>query len=197
MLNYYCIMRYFPPLEGILMELTDKLEIKVFILFLMKNINEPLDIVTINDLMLQDAFVNYFDFSECFYDLLESKQVFETRVNGEPLYQITPEGIEAVENLEDSLYASVKDKALRSALRLLALKRHGNRITSKITENGDGYTLETAIVDNEKTLFRLEVYLTEEDYAKRLKNNFDEKAEIIYKGALSLLSGDVNFIFNE
>ncbi|MBR6594328.1 MAG: DUF4364 family protein [Clostridia bacterium] len=179
------------------MELTDKFEIKVFILYLLKNIGEPLDITTIGEVVMMDAFVNYFDFSICFSDLLDSRQVEEIEVEGEKLYVISETGALMVGEVQSALYAGVKDKALRSAQRLLALKRTGNRINSSLTECGGGYMLTVSIVDNEKTLLKLETYVTDEDYAKRMQANFNERAEIIYKGAMALLSGDVNFIFDE
>ncbi len=179
------------------MELTDKFEIKVFILYLLKNIGEPLDITTIGEVVVQDAFVNYFDFSICFSDLLETRQVDEIEGDSEKLYKISETGMLMVSEVQSALYAGVKDKALRSAQRLIALKRTGNRIDCKVTPCGRGFMLEASIVDNEKTLMRLETYVTDEDYAKRMQANFNERAEIIYKGAMALLSGDVNFIFDE
>ncbi len=180
------------------MELTDKFEIKVFILYLLRNIKEPLDLTTIGEVVVQDAFVNYFDFSVCFADLLEAEQVVElTAESGDKVYVISDVGITAVEEVESALFASVKDKALRSAQRLLALKRTGNRIKSSITPHGTGYMLDVSIIDSEKTLLHVETFVTEKDYVERMKANFDERAEIIYKGTMALLSGDVNFIFDE
>ncbi len=179
------------------MELTDKFEIKVFILYLLKNIGEPLDITTIGEVVVQDAFVNYFDFSICFSDLLETRQVEEVEVDGEKLYVISQTGVLMVGEVQSALYAGVKDKALRSAQRLIALKRHGNRIRCDLEACGKGFMLTASIVDNEKTLLKLETYVTDEEYAKLMQSNFNERAEIIYKGALALLSGDVNFIFDE
>ncbi len=180
------------------MELTDKFEIKVFILYLLEKIKEPLDLTTIGEVVVQDAFVNYFDFSVCFADLLEAEQVVEV-VNdkGEKVYVISEVGINAVEEVQGALFGSVKDKALRSAQRLLALKRTGNRIDSVITENDKGFMLEVSIVDSEKTLLHVETFVTDRGFAERMKANFDERAEIIYKGTMALLSGDVNFIFDE
>ena len=43
----------------------------------------------------------------------------------------------------------------------------------------------------------LQVFLTEKYYADKLRKNFDDRAENVYKGVLSLLSGDVNYIFDE
>ncbi len=181
------------------MELTDKFEIKVFILYLLENIKEPLDLTTIGEVVVQDAFVNYFDFSVCFADLLEAEQVIEVpnEHGTETLYRISEIGVDAVEAVQSALFESVKDKALRSAQRLLALKRTGNRMKSSITEVNGGYMLDVSIVDNEKTLLHVETFVTNKSYAERMKANFDERAEIIYKGSMALLSGDVNFIFDE
>ncbi len=179
------------------MELTNKFEIKVFMLYLLKNIGEPLDITTIGEVVVQDAFVNFFDFSLCFSDLLDAGQVKEVETDGEKLYVISPVGISVVEEVQGTVFASIREKALRSAQRLLALKRTGNRISCTLEPVDNGYMLDASIVDNEKTLLRVQTFVAEGDYASRMKANFDERAEIIYKGVMALLSGDVNFIFDE
>jgi hypothetical protein len=178
------------------LELSDNFERKVFILFLLNNLNEPLEFSTINDIVIQDGFVNYFDFAICFSELLEAGQIMEIS-GSKPLYMISEAGRASIESYESTLYSTVREKALRSALRLLAFNRSGNKISSTITECKGGYMLKCTIQDSEKVLFNTEVFLTEKHYAEKLKVNFDEKAEIIFKGSLALLSGDVNFIFEE
>ena len=175
-------------------ELTDKFEIKIFILYLLKNIKEPLEFSTINDIVVQDGFVNYFDFAICFAELLESNQITELK-GDKTLYVISAAGTEAVESVEDKIFVSVKEKALRSALRLLAFNRSGRR--SRVEKAEKGYKLICSIEDSEKTLLHVEVFLTDANYAEKLRINYDERAEIIYKGVLSLLSGEVNFLFDE
>lgn len=179
------------------MEITDKFEIKVFMLYLLKNIGEPLDATTIGEVVVQDAFVNYFDFSICFSDLLDAGQVVEIEKDGEKYYVISELGISMVSEVQGAVYASIREKALRSAQRLIALKRTGNRISCEITPEGHGYMLNASMVDNEKTLLSLSTFVTDGDYAKKMQQNFNERAEIIYKGVMALLSGDVNFIFDE
>jgi hypothetical protein len=179
-----------------ILELSDNFERKVFILFLLNNLDEPLEFSTINDIVIQDNFVNYFDFAICFSELLESGQITETG-GSKPLYSISEAGRTSIESYESTLYTSVREKALRSALRLLAFNRSGSKISSSITECKGGYILKCSITDSQRVLFNTEVFLTEKHYAEKLKANFDEKAEIIYKGSLALLSGDVNFIFEE
>ncbi len=181
------------------MELTDKFEIKIFILFLLKNIKEPLEFSMINDIVIQDGYVNYFDFAICFAELLESGQILEQKrkEDSHPVYVITPAGEEAVSNVQMKLFTTVREKALRSALRLLAFYKTGNRISSDLEELPNGYMLSCKIEDKDKVLMNLQVFLTEKYYADKLRKNFDDRAENVYKGVLSLLSGDVNYIFDE
>lgn len=57
--------------------------------------------------------------------------------------------------------------------------------------------LNAAMVDNEKTILRIETFVASEEFAKRMQQHFNEKAENVYKGVMALLSGDVDFIFDE
>ena len=125
-------------------------------MYLLKNIKEPLEFSTINDIVVQDGFVNYFDFAICFAELLESNQITELK-GDKTLYVISPEGTEAVESVEDKIFVSVKEKALRSALRLLAFNRSGSRTRSRVEKAEKGYKLICSIEDSEKTLLHIEV----------------------------------------
>ena len=178
-------------------QLTEKYDIKVFILFLLKNIKEPLEFSTINDIVIQDGFVNYFDFSICFGELVESGQIEEIDGEKGSLYKISRLGEEAVGNVEMRLFTTVREKALRSALRLLAFYKSSSRIRSSVTETEGGFILNCVIEDSKRRLLDLNVFLTEKYYAETLRNNYEERAENIYKGVLALLSGDVNYIFDE
>ena len=182
---------------GDILKLENPIDVKVFILFLLNNVGEALDYDTVHDIVVQDEFVNHFDFAICFSELLELGQVSEIGEEGNRRYFISENGQQTLESYESSLLTIIKERALRSALRLIAFNRSGNRILSSIEETEKGKTLRCSIVDKEKTIMSVEVFLTEKSYAERLKNNFDDRAEIIYRGILSLLSGDVNFIFEE
>lgn len=179
------------------MKLENPTDVKVFILFLLNSVGEALNYTTVHDIVVQDEFVNHFDFAIGFSELLERGQIVEMGEEGNRLYAVSEIGKEVLKSYESTLLTVIKDRALRSALRLIAFNRSGNRIISKITEERNGYSLYCAIIDNEKTIFSTEVFLTERAYAERLKRNFDDRAEIIYRGSLSLLSGDVNFIFED
>lgn len=171
---------------------------KIFILYILGNIDEPVEFTTVNDMILQDGLVGYFDFAPAFSELLEQGQLaLASRTpEGEPLYTITPQGRSVLETYEQELLSDDKDRAIRHAMRVLAQKRDGIRQTSRITATGTGWTVTCSIEDRQKTLFETSVFLNDRSFAERLRDNFDDRADIIYRGVLSLLSGDVDFIFD-
>ena len=186
------------PLYGrmdINMVLSDKTEIKTFILYVLSNVKELLDFNTLHDVVVQDGFVNYIDFIGCFAELLDAGQVDE--MQGEPaMYKISNNGLIAVAELSPKLYPMIREKAYRSTLRLLAFYKQGARISSSINKDGEGWRFDCIMTNGEKVLLNINAYFTDYDYALRVKNNFDENPENIHKGTLAMLTGDVNFIFD-
>ena len=43
------------------LQLKEKTDVKIFILYLLMNIGKPIDIITLNDIIMEDEFVNQFD----------------------------------------------------------------------------------------------------------------------------------------
>ena len=106
-------------------QLTDKNDIKIFILYLLKNIERPVDMVTLNDIVVQDGFVNQFDFMDCFYELCETSAVRKFEKDGVELYEITVDGTVAAETMQSNIIQSIRERSLRSAMRLLSFHSRG------------------------------------------------------------------------
>ena len=172
---------------------------KIFILYILGNIGEAVEFTTLNDMVLQDGLITYFDFASAFSDLLDKGQVTTNGMSAEnePLFTITEEGKTVLESYQHDMSPAVRDRAVRHAMRVLAFKRDGVRQQSTIEQTDGGYTLTCTISDRQKELFRTSVFLSDRDYAEQLRDNFDDRSDIIYRGVLSLLSGDVNFIFDD
>ena len=49
-------------LQGLL---TEKNDVKVFILYLMSNVGYPLEYAEVHDIVIQNDYVGYYDFAEC------------------------------------------------------------------------------------------------------------------------------------
>ena len=59
-------------------QLKEKIDIKIFILYLMDRMGYPLDYDTITSIIIQDDIVNYFDFAQCFGEVEDA--TFYTKV---------------------------------------------------------------------------------------------------------------------
>lgn len=103
--------------------LKDKNDIKIFILYLMRNVGYPLEFENLNDIVIQDGVVGYFDFVECFGELLDTGNVREIKGENGDLYEITEQGKHVSDSLEGNLLGLIRDKSLKSALRLLSFKK--------------------------------------------------------------------------
>ncbi len=175
--------------------LRDKTEIKIFILYLLMNLNEPFDFVTLHDMVVQDGAVMPFDFCECFFELAETEALKKTDHDGKEYFTVTEAGMEAAKLLESDLPQAMRERALRSASRYLQYCRRGNKITSEVTDAGGGkYRLTCKCSDKDGDYMDISVLIDDKRRAELMKYNFDDRTELIYRGLLSLLSGDVNYL---
>jgi hypothetical protein len=172
--------------------LKDKDDIKIFILYMLRNMNQPLEFTTVNDIVVQDEFVNYFDFAECFAELLDAENIAEVKnENGLPLYKITEQGVIVADTLNSRLLRSIRERSLKNAYRLLDFTARGAKASSAMIENPDG-TLEfqCEITEPGKNILSINVSVDNKRQLEHMKYHFDEYTEEIYTELVSLLSGD-------
>ena len=171
--------------------------VKIFVLYLMQNINYPLDFITINDIVMQTDYVMYLDFAEAFNSLLDANLIEKVNDLGEEKYKITENGAIVANELKSDILSSILDKSLAAALRYLDFKKRGVVIKFDIQEIGDGrYRIDTCFNEKGECMFSQMIIVDSFDRAKRMKENFFERPETLYRGVLALLSGNVNYIFN-
>jgi len=175
--------------------LKDKNDIKIFILYLMRHIGYPLDFSSLNDIVMQDGMVSYIDFVECFAELLDMGNIQEIRTQNGEYYMITPQGTHVADNLESNLLGVIKEKSLKSAVRLLSFEKRGASSDFSYEElPNDKFLVNCVINDKGDETMNLKFMIDSRQLLERIKNNFKEKPEVVYKGMLAILSGDVNFL---
>lgn len=184
-------------------KLTNKNDIKIFILYLLQNIQYPLDFPTINDVVVQNEYVNYFDFAECFAEILDMGHIieeFETDPKtGEKqtLYRISPLGSAVVSQLQSSLLRSIRESSLKSAMRLLSFKKRGAQVHCTTSEQEDGrFAIECVITEMNKEILHISLVDDSSARIERMKANFEERPDGIYKGIMALLAGEVDYLLN-
>ena len=158
--------------------LKNKNDIKIFILYLLQNINYPLDFPTINDIVVQDEYVNYFDFAECLSDLVRTEHL---TLSADGLYAITDKGLRNSRICESSLPYSVRlrcDKNLAACNRHLRRKSQVKASTEK-RPNGT-YTVRLELSDDMGSVMDLRLAIPREDMAAMLTERFQKSPERLY-----------------
>lgn len=195
-------------------------EIKIFILYLLDKIGYPLDYPSIGSIMMQDGIVNFFDFAQCFFALVDAGHIREIVADKnersedgegieledeeseyEPsstvLYEVTDTGRHVARVLSDSLMVSVREKSYRSALRHLSFERQGAYVDHSYRPDGEGFLVNCSIKDHNGVVMDLTVRADSEYQLKRMLNNYSERPEVVFRGVVALLSGDVNYLFED
>ena len=62
-----------------------KRAVKIFVLYLLENINYPLELCTINDIVMQTDYVMYLDFAESFNEMLDGGLISSVEEDGKTL----------------------------------------------------------------------------------------------------------------
>ena len=176
-----------------------KRNVKIFVLYLMQNVNYPIDYVTINDMVMQTDYIQYFEFAESFYEMVDTgliEEVCQTE-DGDPMYVVTAQGKLVATELKSEILPSILDKSLECALRYLNFKKRGVTVKTQINKLDDNnYELICILKEKDEEIMKTSVILDSLNRAERMENNFHDHPEVVYKGMLSLLSGNINFIFN-
>ena len=194
-------------------------EIKIFILYLLDKIGYPLDYPSIGSIMMQDGIVNFFDFAQCFFALVDAGHIKEIMVekqeNGEGkpmdmddedgdietsytvLYEVSDTGRRVARALSDSLMVTVREKSYRSALRHLSFERQGAYVDQSYRPDGDGFLVTCSIKNSKGVVMEMTVRADSEYQLRRMLNNYAERPEVVFRGVVALLSGDVNYLFED
>ncbi|MBQ7492240.1 MAG: DUF4364 family protein [Clostridia bacterium] len=180
-------MSYLSP--GFIREEQDVMYLILYVLtFFPAPISEP-DLL---DAVMVDGAFGYFEFSMAFHRLRETKSIGATQVGGETLYYLTPVGRKAIETLFSGLPLSVREKAERSSLRVLARIRRDAAVKAGHTKNPDGtYTVELGIRDGQTELLTVRLQAVTRGQCALLEDTFRRRAEPLYAELLTLLSGDI------
>ena len=180
--------------------ITAKKNVKIFVLFLMENINYPLDFVTVNDIVMQTDYIMYLDFAEAFHQMLDGGLIEETGKNeaGEPLYAVTRKGEMVAEQLKSDLLPSILDKSLTCAWRYLDFKRRGITVDCSSQKRADGsFDVSFVIREKRKILWQSTVNVDSEYRSRQMRENFRNRPDVIYRGVVALLTGNVNYLFDK
>ena len=162
----------------------EKLDIKILILFVLRRLPAPVDPETMLEICQVDGAIDYFDYSDCISERLESEHMAET----EDGFQITEKGQRNADAVESSLPYSVRSRALKRIAPVEERMRRQAMITAKHSQDEKGCMVELAVADDKGEMIRLSLLCSGEEQAKKMEKNFRRDAESYYQKIVELLS---------
>ena len=113
------------------------------------------------------------------------------------LYEVTDTGRQVAEALSGNLMMSVREKSYRSALRHLSFAKKGAYVDHDYRPDGDGYLVNCSIKDKKGVIMDLTVRADSDYQLQRMLSNYSERPEVVFRGVIALLCGDVNYLFED
>ncbi|MBO6052551.1 MAG: DUF4364 family protein [Clostridia bacterium] len=191
-------------------------QVKVFILYLLEKVGYPLEYNDLAAIVIRDGYVDYFDFVTCFHELIKDGHIVRKEAEsenqdaeadgssadeksaGRDLYAVTDTGRMIARGLSDDLLlAAVREKSYVSAMRHLSLEKRGAVWNHSIDRDGDGYVFHCSITDRDGLAFKLDLRADSYMQVQRMRMNFEDKPDVVYRGLLAIVTGNVNYLFEK
>ena len=115
------------------------------------------------------------------------------------LYEVSETGRMIAKGLaDDLLIAAVREKSYISAMRHLSLAKRGAVVDHRIEMVGDGtYIFHCSIKDCDGMAFDLALRADSYLQVSRMRMNFEDKPDVVYRGIIALVTGNVNYLFEK
>ncbi|MDD3228602.1 MAG: DUF4364 family protein [Oscillospiraceae bacterium] len=166
--------------------LRTKDEIRILLCYLLSSVNAPLSREDILQSIQGMGLVNYFELTDALKELTENGNlIFEN-----DCYTASPQARVIARQLDTALPLTVRDKAVRAALGLLAQARRERENTVDITECPSGYSVQCHISGGKEEMMSFVLTVPDLRQAKLVQHNFQKAPERIYQMLLALLTDD-------
>lgn len=164
--------------------LTNSTEIRLLLCYLVKNAG-PITRPEIENALVEEELVNYFEIGSCLDDIARQELVVET--NGS--YSITDKGRKVAQELAYDLPRSVRERAVAAVLRCQTWARKEAKYSARITEKQDGHcTIRCTVKGLDNDLFCLDLGTPDRLSAELVKKQFILKGNEIYQLLINKLT---------
>ena len=166
--------------------LSEKLDIKILILFVLRRLPGTVDPETLLELCQFDSGIDYFDYSDCLSELEETDHLTRTPEG----YRITEKGARNADAVESSLPYSLRMKTLKRIQPVQERLQRLAMIVARHEPTVGGCMVELAMSDGKGEIIHLKLLCADDEQAEQIENNFRKKAEDYYQQFVQLLTGE-------
>ncbi len=171
--------------------LRSKYEIKTLICYLYYSVKENMSRDLVIEAIREDELANFFEVSAAFDELVSDKSLVEAdSVDGEQTYTLSENGRMIAMQLDSTVAYSVKDKALKCAIKLLADKKTARENFVDIEKTENGFNVKCTVSGGDVDLLCFTLYAPDIDQAEIIKKSFLSYPSTVYKSMLALMTKD-------
>ncbi|MBR3697372.1 MAG: DUF4364 family protein [Clostridia bacterium] len=168
-------------------------ENKILILYILSKVGKPISHNELLELVISISDMNYFYFQQFLLDLIEDNYVIKYKNENEDIYELTPDGKNALDLTIDIIPGILKlmvDSRFKENFNIIKDKFSIVAEYTPITETN--FSVKCRIIENNNTIFNLEAYAGSREQAKQIVKNWKENAIHIYPEILHSLIDERN-----
>ena len=171
--------------------LRSKSEIRILICYLLSSVDSPLTKDDIVSIISDYGLANYFEVTDAVSDMMNKGLIVpEGKDAGSRYISINDSGRMVAKQLDTALPPSVRDKAVKAAINLLAKTKREKENKVEIEKIKSGYSVVCHISGENEDLMCFSLSVPDMRQAKTVKKNFQDSPETIYRVMLALVTGD-------
>ncbi len=167
--------------------LVSSAEVKVLICYILDCVSEPVSATGLCELLNFEGIANIFEVSDNIEALIKNGHIVCVSKEDD-LYTVTESGSDVAKTLKSTVPLTIRDKACKATLNMLARIRHTNETDIAITREGDNTYITCSALDNNKSIMSVKLLVSDENQAISIKNKFIENPSEIYSQIIDLFT---------
>ncbi len=170
-------------------EIKDEVTIRFIILFTLSKAGRPLSVTQIDELILKNCIINYFDLQLSLQYLVDIKHVDELNTQEGIRYQTTQKGNDAAKWFYKEVPIYLREPIENSILPMQKQEEEKQRVQGNIIPiNQNEYCVECILKENNMEILNLQFYAGTKQQAKDMAKQFSQDPQKLYNNILKALT---------
>ena len=163
--------------------------VKLMVCYILARIGKPISRDDMLSLLQYEEIANYFEVVQAIDDLNKGGTIRRTDAPFEE-YEITNDGEEVVAELYRDLPYTMREKALKAAIKMMARNRSEAENRVEMVETDVGVNVTCSVMDIDRPILTITLLVPDMDQANLVKETFLDNPLKVYSGSIALLTGD-------
>ena len=163
--------------------------VKLMVCYILARIGKPISRDDMLSLLQYEEIANYFEVVQAIDDLNKGGTNRRTDAPFEE-YEITTDGEEVVAELYRDLPYTMREKALKAAIKMMARNRSEAENRVEMVETDVGVNVTCSVMDIDRPILTITLLVPDMEQANLVKETFLDNPLKVYSGSIALLTGD-------